>query len=82
MPYEYVCHACEAVSPERRDRREDAEDELLEHRRAAHGGLRPTAGDDVRAVHAQARGDGLLPDHWQWAALVLLALILANWWGR
>lgn len=82
MPYVYECHACEAVSPEQRERQADAEDELIEHRRDAHGGLRPTAGDGVRRVHAEARGDGVLPAGWPVAALVLLVLVLANWWGR
>lgn len=82
MPYEYFCRACDAVSPSRRDRDADAEDELVEHRRSAHGGLRPAAGDGVRRVHAEARGDGVLPSGWQLAVLVLLVLVLANWWGR
>lgn len=82
MPYEYRCRACDASSPERRDRRADAEDELVEHRRTAHGGLRPDAGDGVDQVHAEARGDGVLPAGWPVAALVLLVLVLANWWGR
>ena len=82
MPHEYFCQACEAVSPEQRERQADAEDELIEHRRDAHGGLRPTAGDGVRRVHAEARGDGVLPAGWPIAALVLLVLVLANWWGR
>lgn len=82
MPYVYECHACEAVSPEQHERSVDAEDELVEHRRAAHGGLRPEAGDGVRRVHSEARGDGVLPAGWPWALAVLLALVLANWWGR
>lgn len=82
MPYEYWCAACDAVSPSRRDREADAEDELVEHRRAAHGGLRPAVGDGVRRVHAEARGDGCLPAGWFWAALFFLALVLANCWGR
>lgn len=82
MPYEYWCQACEAVSPERRERQDDAADELVDHRRTAHGGLKPEAGDGVRRVHAEARGDGVLPAGWPIAMLVLLALVLANWWGR
>lgn len=82
MPHEYFCQACEAVSPERRERQADAEDELIEHRRDAHGGLRPTAGDGVRRVHAEACGGGVLPAHWGWALLFLLALLLADCWGR
>lgn len=82
MPYEYFCRGCDAVSPEQRDRAADAEDELVEHRRATHGGLRPAAGDGVRRVHAEARGDGVLPRGTLWAALFLLALVLANCWGR
>jgi hypothetical protein len=82
MPYEYWCRSCDAVSPEQRERRVDAEDELVEHRRDTHGGLRPNAGDGVRRVHAEARGDGILPSGSWLAALVLLALLLANCWGR
>lgn len=78
MPYEYWCDKCEAVSPEQRERSSDAEDELVEHRRTTHGGLAPAAGDGVRRVHAEARGDGLLPAHWGWALLFLLGLLLAN----
>lgn len=82
MPYEYWCAACDAASPEQLDRREDAEDELVEHRRDAHGGLRPAAGDGVRRVHAEARGEGCLPSGSLWALLVLLALLISNCWGR
>jgi hypothetical protein len=82
MPWIYECRACEASSGEQWERRDDAEDELVEHRRTAHGGLRPDAGDGVRQVHASARGDGILPSGWGWALLVLLALLLANCWGR
>jgi hypothetical protein len=81
MPWQYECRACDAVSPARHDQREDAEDDLAEHRQAAHGGLAPAAGDSVRRVHAEARGDGLLPSGWPWALLFLLALVLANCWG-
>lgn len=82
MPYEYFCTPCDAVSPERRARREDAEDELVEHRRTAHGGLRPRGGDGVRQVHAEARGDGCLPAGSFWALLFLLALVLAKCVGH
>lgn len=82
MPFEYWCEACEAVSPDRRDRREDAEDELVEHRREAHGGLRPALGDGVRRVHSEARGDRFLPNGSCLGLLFLLALVLANCWGR
>ena len=82
MPYEYECRHCDARSPHRHDRREDADDEQEQHRAAAHGGLAPAAGDGVRRVHAEARGDGVLPAGWGWALLVLLVLMLANWWGR
>jgi hypothetical protein len=78
MPYEYWCAACDAVSPEQREREVDAEQELVEHRRATHGALRPAAGDGVRHVHSEARGDGLLPAGWFWALLFLLGLLLAN----
>jgi len=76
MPHEYWCGQCKAVSPERRERRADAEDELVAHRRREHGGLRPEGGDGVRHVHAEARGDGVLPNGWLWALLFLIALIL------
>lgn len=82
MPYEYWCAKCDAVSPERRDRQADAEDELVEHRRTTHGGLKPAAGDGVRHVHAAARGDRFLPKGSCLAVLFLLALLLANCWGR
>ena len=81
MPYEYFCRACDAVSPTRRERRGDAENDGAEHRQAVHGGLAPAAGDGVRRVHADARGDGLLPRNTGWALLFLLFLILANCWG-
>jgi hypothetical protein len=82
MPWIYECRACSAVSAQQWERRDDAEDELVEHRRAAHGGLRPDAGDGIRQVHATARGDGPLPAGWPWALLFLLALLLSNCWGR
>lgn len=81
MPYEYQCWQCEARSPRQHDDRADAEAEQNEHRTAAHGGLAPTAGDGVRRVHAEARGDGCLPSGSFWALLFLLALVLANCWG-
>lgn len=81
MPYEYFCNQCEAVSPDQRERQADAEQELVDHRRDAHGSLRPAAGDGVRHVHSEARGDGLLPAHWPWALLFLAGLLLANWMG-
>jgi hypothetical protein len=82
MPYEYVCTPCDAVSPAGRDRQEDAADELVEHRRAAHGGLRPRGGDGVRRVHTESRGDAVLPSGWVWAALFLLLLVLAKFLGH
>ena len=78
MPHEYFCRQCDAVSPGRRDDEADAQDDLDGHRRTTHGGLRPKAGDGVRHVHAEARGDGLLPAHWPWAFLFLIGLLLAN----
>ncbi|UOB09089.1 hypothetical protein MQE23_08490 [Streptomyces sp. HP-A2021] len=82
MPYEYWCRQCAAVSPQRRPRRVDAEDELVEHRRHTHGGLAPAAGDGVRPVHDEARGDGCLPSGSWLFALFLLAAVLSNCWGR
>lgn len=82
MPHEYFCRACDAVSPQQHAREADAEDELVAHRRDAHGGLRPAGGDGVRRVHAEARGDGVLPSGSLWALLFLLALVLANCWGH
>ncbi|BBC35267.1 hypothetical protein SGFS_065610 [Streptomyces graminofaciens] len=82
MPYEYWCAHCEAVSPARRDHREAAETDLDEHRTAAHGGLAPAAGDGVRRVHSAARGDGVLPDRSCLFIAFMLALVLANCWGR
>ncbi|MGW2692359.1 hypothetical protein ACWC3Y_10915 [Streptomyces sp. NPDC001296] len=82
MPYEYWCGGCRAVSPDRRDRRADAEDELVQHRATAHGGLAPADGDGVRPVHAETRGDGCLPSGSFLFFLVLLAALLSNCWGR
>jgi hypothetical protein len=82
LPFEYWCAACQAVSPKRRDRRTDAEGDLDTHRRTTHGGLAPAAGDGVRHVHDEARGDGCLPAGSFWAALFFLALLLSNCWGR
>lgn len=82
MPWIYECQACEAGSVERHDRRDDAEGDLVEHRRTAHGGLKPDAGDGIRRVHTESRGDGILPAGWPWAVLVLALLLLANCWGR
>ncbi|MGW4042974.1 hypothetical protein [Streptomyces sp. NPDC004721] len=82
MPYEYQCRQCDAISPARRDHREDAEADQEQHRATTHGGLAPAAGDGVRRVHAEARGDGCLPSGSFWALLFFLALVLANCWGR
>ncbi len=82
MPYEYWCAHCQALSPSRSDRREDAEAELEEHRRTTHGGLAPAAGDGVRRVHSAARGDGILPNGSCLFIAFMLALVLANCWGR
>ncbi|MBA4865933.1 hypothetical protein H1V43_32230 [Streptomyces sp. PSKA54] len=82
MPYEYWCAECRARSPERRERRADAEDELVQHRHAAHGGLAPAAGDGVRHVHDESRGDGCLPSGSFLFFMFLLAAVLANCWGR
>ncbi|MES9522440.1 hypothetical protein [Streptomyces capoamus] len=82
MPYEYQCRQCKARSPERHDRQADAELEQEEHRASVHGGLAPAAGDGVRPVHAEARGDGCLPSgSFLFVAFLLLAM-LANCWGR
>lgn len=82
MPYEYECRQCKALSPDRHDQREDADAEQEQHRVAAHGGLAPAAGDGVRRVHAESRGDGVLPAGWPFAVAFLLVLLLLNWWGR
>lgn len=82
MPYEYWCAECRARSPERRDRRTDAEDELVQHRRTVHGGLAPDAGDGIDRVHAEARGDGCLPSGSLLFFLFLLGAVLSNCWGR
>lgn len=82
MPYEYFCRGCDAVSPERRAREADAEDELIEHRHTMHGGLRSASGDGVRRVHSEARGDRFLPKGSCLGLMFLLALVLANCWGR
>ncbi|MFC8832338.1 hypothetical protein ACFT8V_03950 [Streptomyces griseoincarnatus] len=82
MPYLYSCRQCGAVSPERHSRRADAEDEQLQHRQAAHGGLAPAAGDEVRQVHDETRGDGCLPSGSFLLFAFLLFAVLANCWGR
>lgn len=80
MPYLYECRQCAARSPERHDRREDADDEQARHRAAVHGGLAPAAGDGVRPVHAEARGDGCLPSgSFLFFAFLLLALLASCW---
>lgn len=82
MPYEYECRQCEARSPKRHDHRDDADAELAEHRRTVHGGLAPAAGDGIRAVHSESRGDGCLPSgSFLFMAFLLLA-VLANCWGH
>lgn len=81
MPHQYWCNACSAVS-ERYDRRVDAEAEQLRHRSAGHGGLAPAAGDGIRQVHVESRGDGCMPSGSLLFFLFLLAALLANCWGR
>ncbi|MFC5217309.1 hypothetical protein [Streptomyces coerulescens] len=82
MPYLYRCRQCRAESPVEHPDRADAEAEQEHHRDTIHGGLAPLGGDGVHRVHAQARGARILPRHSFAAALVMLALILANCWGR
>ncbi|MEU5596650.1 hypothetical protein [Streptomyces sp. NPDC020298] len=82
MPFLYTCAQCRTQAPARRDEREDAEADRQEHRDRVHGGHAPLDGDRIDRVHAASRGDGLLPRHAGIAALVLLALVLANCWGR
>ncbi|MGW2209926.1 hypothetical protein [Streptomyces sp. NPDC001781] len=82
MPYVYWCRQCEAVSPAQHARSADAEDELVEHRRAAHGGLAPASGDGVQPVHDEARGDGCLPSGSFLFMAFLVFAVLANCWGR
>lgn len=77
MPHQYQCHQCRSVAP-RRDRREDAETDMEQHRATAHGGLEPADGDTVDHVHAGARGDGLMPDGSAIAAVILLLLLLGK----
>lgn len=82
MPYLYTCRQCRTEAPERRSRHEDAEADQQAHRDAAHGGHRPIDGDGIKRVHDASRGDGWLPDGSCLAVLILLALVLANCWGR
>lgn len=82
MPYEYWCAECRSRSPERHDHRADADAEQDWHRAAEHGGLAPAAGDGVRPVHAEARGDGCLPSGSFLFFMFLLAAVLANCWGH
>ncbi|BCM70881.1 hypothetical protein CFC35_05690 [Streptomyces sp. FBKL.4005] len=82
MPYEYQCQQCKARSPERHDRRTDAELEQEEHRASEHGGLAPAAGDGVRQVHDAARGDGCLPSGSFLFVLFLIVALVSNCWGR
>lgn len=82
MPYVYECYQCEARSPHQHDHPGGAEAEQERHRTSAHGGLAPSAGDGVRQVHAQARGDGCLPAGSFWAVLFFLALLASSCWGR
>ncbi|MFF9123178.1 hypothetical protein ACF09J_07750 [Streptomyces sp. NPDC014889] len=82
MPYRYTCHQCQAQSPAEHPYPAAAEADRQEHRNSAHGGLAPLQGDGIHHVHAISRGDGILPRHSCLAALFLLALILANCWGR
>lgn len=81
MPYEYYCLHCQVIST-RYGRRADADAEMAEHRRTEHGGLAPIAGDGVDRVHSTARGDGILPNGSCLFVLFLLALVLADCWGR
>lgn len=82
MPFVYECRQCDARSPAQHGHREDADAEQEQHRADAHGGLAPAAGDGVRRVHADARGEGFLPVGSGWALLFVLALMLSNCWGR
>ncbi|WP_128381253.1 hypothetical protein [Streptomyces cavernae] len=80
MPHLYICHQCRTRAPKRWDRREGAEADQQQHRDDAHGGHVPIGGDGIETVHADSRGDGLLPRHTFFAVLFLLALVLANCW--
>lgn len=82
MPYVYWCRQCEAVSPTRHAHSTAAEADLVEHRRTAHGGLAPAAGDGVRQVHDETRGDGCLPSGSFLFVAFLVFAVLANCWGR
>lgn len=82
MPYEYWCAECRSRSPERHDRRADADAEQGQHRAMVHGGLAPAAGDGVRPVHAEARGDGCLPSGSFLFVLFLIAAVVSSCWQR
>lgn len=82
MPYRYRCRQCRAESPDEHPLRAGAEADQAEHRDQAHAGLAPLTGDCIDHVHSHARGDGLLPRHTLAACLFVLALVLANCWGR
>lgn len=80
--YLYRCHPCAAESPSRRPSWGEAEEDQRRHRDVAHGGLAPTGGDGIVRVHAERRGDRLLPRHTWVAVLVLIMLLAANCHGR
>ena len=82
MPYEYECDQCAARSPERHPHRGDAEAEQHHHRATAHGGLAPAAGDRIRPVHDESRGDGCMPSGSFLFCLFLLAAVVSSCWGR
>lgn len=82
MPHLYTCRQCRTQAPESRDQEADAEVDRQEHRDRVHGGHAPIDGDGIRRVHSDRRGDGFFPRHTAFAGLVMLALLLANCWGR
>lgn len=68
MPYRYHCHACHTES-ELCSWPGQARAVRREHRRIAHGGMRPAAGDRIAHATPSVRGPA-------WTAGVLLALIV------
>lgn len=77
MPHQYSCTQCDSTAPAR-DHREDAKHDQTEHRAAAHGHLRPNAGDAIHRVHAGGRGSFGLPKNAHWAAAFFIGAIILD----